>query len=131
MYLMFGRSRTLIVGAVVHDLPDRLMSYLSCPLISLLAQSHSEILISSAAICARRRPGRPYLLLPSPVQLVSSLSSDGYTGIKNRAAGDLVSVRLSESPILMRCPPREIDGKTSGISRTKITVQALVRKMWL
>lgn len=131
MYLMFVMSRTLIVGAVVHDLPDRLMSYLSCPLISLLARSHSEILISSAAICARRRPGRPCLLLPSPVQLVSSLSSKGYTGTENRTAGDLASVMLSESPVLVRCLPREVDGKTSGISRTKITVQALVRKMWL
>lgn len=130
MYLTFGMSRTLIVGAVVRDLPDRSMSYLSCPLVSLLARSHSEILISSVAICARRRPGRPCLLLPSPVQLVSSLNSEGDTEIKNRTAAGLVSV-MSGLPGLIRCPPREVDEKTRGISRTKITVQALVRKMWL
>lgn len=131
MYLTFGTSRTLIVGAVIHDLPDRSMSYLSCPLISLLALSHSEILIASVAICARRRLGRPCFLLPSPVQLVSSLSSGGDTGIKNRTAADLVSVMASESRSLIRNPPREIDGKTRGISRTKVTMQALVREMWL
>lgn len=98
MYLTFGTSRTLIVGAVVHDLPDQSMSDLSCLLISLLARSHSEILISSVAKCARRRLGRPCFLLPFPVQLVSSLRSEGHTEIKNYTAGDLVSVLVSELP---------------------------------
>lgn len=101
MYLTAGKSQTPIAGAVVRGLPGRSMSYLSCPLISLLARSHSEILILSVAKCARRRLGRPYFLLPSPVQLVSSLGSEDDHGIK-RTAGELVSVTVSESPGLVR-----------------------------
>ena len=129
-YLTSGTSRTLIVGAVVHGPPDRSMSYLLCPLIFLLVRSRSEILISSAAICARRHLGRPCLLLLAPVQLVLSPSSEGDTEIENRTARAVVSddKRVAGSDQMTTSENQREDGV---ISRTIITEQVLVRKMWL